>query len=825
MTLLILNKTTNELKKNHEKTKTFTLSETTSFDINRAKFTLKANLRSRYGRLSEAVLQADTYEVFFINEFAPSDRRRRYEYIKELILPCNFVRYCHSTGNMNLNFLWKFPAETTDAEILNKSTEVRDNLLLTIPKYHTRAMRSEFITSFGRVTGTKSSILREAYRRLTGDDSASRTTDEEEIDKRVNDFLTLEDAELLYDLRVNNKGQPEKYEQFLKLCQTYINSTLDTATDERRHDSVTDDDDGTTVITHLATALSVRELHDGVKKMAPEDCPIPSIQWLRLQFWPRNKHAATSRYFTGKLKLKFMVQSRQFRSSHVDVHYASALFRYEKEFAIQFRDNTEFFCMDDKHTCKIGEPNHPVAAVERGKKVIVNLNKSFQVADHDFTKISITPSVTLRVNVPDSIDGSFYDGQVYVGIKENCFEASSPIRHMAELYNVIQREEIKKPILCFYTDGGPDHRVTYASVQIALICLFLKTDSDMIIAVRTPPQNSWKDPAERVMSILNIGLQSVGLMRNQLTNVALEHKLKKAKNMKEIRSMANITEGLKEQVVESVRPMKDLLLNIFTRLKLKENYFKTFDSASETDITELWNEILRIEPSLTPTDTTKEKISKKHNLLEFIKHHCVQRHYMFSIKKCERLECETCSFPQLPPSLFSNLHHLPDPVPNGEHYKSFDDLFGTSTTEQYRPSMKEVENKHHGMPFSPSTQFAKTTMITLSCGECNKPRVCYSRKKLKDSDKVKIMRWLEDVSYTCGTSFDDEDSCLNLLHMRKNLICTSLIEVPYYGALHKKICIYCGDSERLRDEKGCYPLCEGCLLLKRTYIKRRGASD
>ena len=44
--------------------------------------------------------------------------------------------------------------------------------------------------------------------------------------------------------------------------------------------------------------------------------------------------------------------------------------------------------------------------------VIVGQNQSLQVGDRDFTKISVTPIVILEVNTPDSIEGSFYDGQV-----------------------------------------------------------------------------------------------------------------------------------------------------------------------------------------------------------------------------------------------------------------------------------------------------------------------------------------------------------------------------------------------------------------------------
>ena len=63
----------------------------------------------------------------------------------------------------------------------------------------------------------------------------------------------------------------------------------------------------------------------------------------------------------------------------------------------------------------------------------------------------------------------------------------------------------------------------------------------MVVAVRTPPYASWKDPAERIMSILNIGLQAVGLMRSEIPrsdNNDIESGLKKRKSMKDIRAYA-----------------------------------------------------------------------------------------------------------------------------------------------------------------------------------------------------------------------------------------------------------------------------------------------
>ena len=77
------------------------------------------------------------------------------------------------------------------------------------------------------------------------------------------------------------------------------------------------------------------------------------------------------------------------------------------------------------------------------------------------------------------------------------------------IVSTLKNKEDNKPILCLYMDGGPDHRLTYLSVLIALICLFLRLNMDMLIAVRTPPHNSWKKPLERVMLILNKGLQCI----------------------------------------------------------------------------------------------------------------------------------------------------------------------------------------------------------------------------------------------------------------------------------------------------------------------------
>ena len=117
-------------------------------------------------------------------------------------------------------------------------------------------------------------------------------------------------------------------------------------------------------------------------------------------------------------------------------------------------------CADDKHRIKFGEPSCPVASAERGHQVLVHGSTSFRVADHDFTRFSMIPSVSLVVHIPDKISESWYDGQVNVAYKDSAFEPSSPIRHAAELADLLSEIATKKPVLFLYSDGSHDGMTT-----------------------------------------------------------------------------------------------------------------------------------------------------------------------------------------------------------------------------------------------------------------------------------------------------------------------------------------------------------------------------
>ena len=189
--------------------------------------------------------------------------------------------------------------------------------------------------------------------------------------------------------------------------------------------------------------------------------------------------------------------------------------------------------------------------------------------------------------------------------------------------------ELDKPILFLYSDGGPDHRTNFGSVQIASIALFVALNLDMYIAVRTAPNQSYANPAERIMSLLNIALQNVALARTEMSDI-LESRVKSLSNMKQIRNAINKNDKLKEELSKSVQPAVQILFERFSRLKWKDQQVQVHQAASSQ----------QTEDFLKVFDAIDEPADKLHvhptfqqnpGLKNFLQTHCRVRHYMFQV--------------------------------------------------------------------------------------------------------------------------------------------------------------------------------------------------
>ena len=237
-----------------------------------------------------------------------------------------------------MHFAWRFEETEIIDIVFQKSLPVVECVKHLLPQYHTRAMRNLVMSKFGRVSSkVQPSVLQHFYRELTGDCTGGSNLTETEIDKRVSLVIDMEPDEpsTTFDLRsLNSSTSHAKFDIFWNQCSTYLNETIGTAVDDRRHSEVV----------HLAHAISVRDLQDQVQKRCPEGTLVPSLEWIRLQFWPKLKHILNMHY-TGRLKIKFMIQKRQWRKEHCDSHYAAAIFRYLREMAIMFRSYAAFVCL------------------------------------------------------------------------------------------------------------------------------------------------------------------------------------------------------------------------------------------------------------------------------------------------------------------------------------------------------------------------------------------------------------------------------------------------------------------------------------------------
>ena len=259
---------------------------------------------------------------------------------------------------------------------------------------------------------------------------------------------------------------------------------------------------------------------------------------------------------------------------------------------------------------------------------------------------------------------------------------------------------------------------------------------------------------------------------------------------------------------------------------MKGKPFLVQESTSDKEIESLWSEILRVDDTLTRSDTTKKAIKDKENLQKFLESDCRETHYAFSVKKCGSQSCQVCKPPRLPPSVFATLCHLPDPTPRDGHYKSFGELYGTPTTETHRLSLQKAATKGHGMPFNPTSQTAKNTKLVVECEECGKWRVLHSKRVLRKQQLQKIEQELERLDYSCGSVFsniDADNDALAQVFVRKNLTCQEPIEVPYYGVGHDPICFHCGTVDRLSKVlPDFYPICCECLNQKQSKVPTRG---
>lgn len=174
---------------------------------------------------------------------------------------------------------------------------------------------------------------------------------------------------------------------------------------------------------------------------------------------------------------------------------------------------------------------------------------------------------------------------------------------------------------------------------------------------------------------------------------------------------------------------------------------RNFECASEQD---LWAELSAVDEFLAYGGQYQKKTLCEHpQLVAFISHCCQVLHYSFTIKKCGLPSCTICNPVRMARQDFEKLSYLPDPVPGEDgHYHNFSTVYGTSTSEEHRPSLQRHKSRQKSLPFSVSVQHVKNAHTMIQCEECEMWRLVYSKYKLTATERQTLQSRLEDYTYT-----------------------------------------------------------------------------
>lgn len=147
---------------------------------------------------------------------------------------------------------------------------------------------------------------------------------------------------------------------------------------------------------------------------------------------------------------------------------------------------------------------------------------------------------------------------MYVAVKDSISQPSSALRHATENSHLIGSSG--KAIVASITDRGQNHNVRHGQTQLASISTFQRHNLDMVVGINTCPGNSWANPTERIMSVLNLALSGVSLSREEMSK-GKEELIKTPTNMKEMRAAAEKNPDVKVVINDSLQKPLSILNN------------------------------------------------------------------------------------------------------------------------------------------------------------------------------------------------------------------------------------------------------------------------
>lgn len=138
-----------------------------------------------------------------------------------------------------------------------------------------------------------------------------------------------------------------------------------------------------------------------------------------------------------------------------------------KKMSVKFREDFIFICVDDKVVVLIGEFGKFVLIVRVYYRFFVLQNVIFVVLDYDFYVYGVVFLVLFRVEIFENSFDSFYEGIIYVIIKDKFFQFLLVVRYIIEIISILRFVIFMDGIfliifiLFLYLDGGLDYWLIY----------------------------------------------------------------------------------------------------------------------------------------------------------------------------------------------------------------------------------------------------------------------------------------------------------------------------------------------------------------------------
>ena len=124
-------------------------------------------------------------------------------------------------------------------------------------------------------------------------------------------------------------------------------------------------------------------------------------------------------------------------------------------------------------------------------------------------------------------------------------------------------------------------------------------------------------------------------------------------------------------------------MNRTETLSLKGQPFQCLQAAGDDSILDLERKVHEIDPAIPLGHYQANDLTTCTAYQRFLATHCIQRQYLFQIRKCNDISCcrpRRCleiDFPRVPDPVLTN---------DKQYYKPFEDVLGTDTTDADRSS-------------------------------------------------------------------------------------------------------------------------------------------